>query len=175
MIYKINSQDEIVFVSDDWNAFAADNDGEAVVSSAVLHQPLWRFITDVTTRKLYQQVLVRARAGHPIRFTYRCDSPTHRRLMEMVVTQSDDGLVEFATRALLDEVRPAIALLDAHAARSHDLVRVCGWCNKVSVNDVWKEVEHAIAQLGMLDRSPVPKLTHGICEACYDAVLSTVS
>ena len=175
MIYKINSDDQIVFVSDDWDVFAVDNDGDAIVSSRVIGRSLWRFITDVTTRKLYQQVLVRARAGHPIRFTYRCDSPTHRRFMEMVVTQHDDGLVEFATRALLDEVRPAVTLLDAHAARSHDLVRVCGWCNKVSVNDVWKEVEHAIAQLGMLDRSPVPKLNHGICEVCYETVLSTVS
>jgi hypothetical protein len=151
MIYKINSQDEIVFVSDDWNAFAADNDGEAVLSPLVLGQPLWRFITDATTRKLYQQVLVRARAGHPIQFTYRCDSPTHRRLMEMVVTQHDDGLVEFATRTLLDEVRPAVAARrEPRPPRSGARVWLV---HKVSVNDSGRKSRRH-RSTGQLDRSP---------------------
>ncbi len=76
IIYRVNDQDEIVFVNEEWDQFAAANAGEAVTASQVLQRRLWDFISDSTTRELYRQVLRRIRDGRSLRFTFRCDSPS---------------------------------------------------------------------------------------------------
>lgn len=75
IIYRVNDQDDLVFVSREWDRFAADNSGDLVTSQRVLNRPLWDFITDENTRELYRQVLKRVREGSLVRFTFRCDSP----------------------------------------------------------------------------------------------------
>lgn len=58
--YRINRLDEIVAVSPGWDAFATANDGPDVVAAKVLTRPLWHFISDPTTRQLYDHILKRA-------------------------------------------------------------------------------------------------------------------
>lgn len=175
IIYRVNDQDEIVFVNEEWDRFAADNAGEAVTSSQVLHHPLWDFIIDSTTRELYRQVLKRIRDGRSLRFTFRCDSPSCRRLLEMEVGRGEDNSVEFRTRTLSEESRQPLALPESSAAGSNELLRVCGWCKKVFVGGSWAEVEEAVAQLRLFHRHFLPSMTHGICEGCYQEMTKTLA
>ena len=166
IIYRVNDQDEIVFVNQEWDRFAAANAGEAVMSSRVLRRPLWDFIVDSTTQELYGQILKRVRGGRSLRFTFRCDSPRSRRLLAMEVGRAQDGTVAFCTRTLSEEPRQPPALLAPSAARSNELLRVCAWCEKVSVGGSWVEVEEAVARLRLFESSLLPLMTHGICEQC---------
>jgi hypothetical protein len=175
VVYRIDERDRIVFCDEGWDAFAAANDGEAAASARVLLRPLWDFVSDPTTRDLYRQVILRARAARTLRFTIRCDSPTRRRLLELSVSPGEGGWVEFRTRVLAEEERPPQPLWEPRAARSGELLRVCGWCKKVFVGDGWAEVEEAADRLKLFELPALPLLTHGICEACYGRVAATLA
>lgn len=175
LIYRVNDRDEIVFVNEEWDRFASANAGEAVTSSQVLHHPLWDFIVDSTTCELYRQALKRIRDGRSIRFTFRCDSPSCRRLLEMEVGRGENHSVEFRTRTLSEESRPPLVFPESDAAGSHELLRVCGWCKKVFVGGTWTEVEEAVAQLRLFHRPFLPRMTHGICEGCYQKMTKTLA
>lgn len=175
LAYRVNRLDEIVSVSQGWDAFAMANDGHAACADRVLRRPLLHFIADHTTRHLYEQVLIRARAGRKAVFTFRCDSADERRLLEMRVSPLEHGDVLFVTETLSIEHRAHVATLDLAAPRSGDLIRVCGWCKKVHDGDCWTEIEEALHRLKLLECIPVPRLTHGICESCFEGISAQLS
>jgi hypothetical protein len=174
VIYRLNDVDEIVFVNHEWDQFAAANAGERASSGCVLHRPLWDFIVDQTTQQLYRDVLKRIREGRSLRFRFRCDSPTCRRFMEMDVAPSECGGVEFRTRTLSVERRPAQALLETRRVPTEELLRACAWCKRIDVGGMWAEVEEAVARLRLFERDRLPMVTHGICQACYEEMARTL-
>ncbi len=176
IIYRVNDQDEIVYVNEQWDRFAVANAGEAAASSQVLHRPLWDFISDLTTRELYRQVLKRIRDSSSVRFTFRCDSPNCRRMLEMDVRLWEDGTVQFHTRTIWEERRQPPDFPETGAAGNGDeLLRVCAWCKKVFVNGAWVEVEDAVVQLRLFHHEFQPLITHGICERCYEEMSKTLA
>lgn len=175
IIYRVNDQDEIALVNEEWDRFAAANVGERFASAQVLQRSLWDFIIDPTTRELYRQVLKQIRQGRSLRFTFRCDSPTCRRLLEMHIAREEDGTVEFRTRTLSEVDRQSPILLESDIARSDELLRMCGWCKKVFVGDAWVEVEEAVVRLQLFEHTLLPSMTHGICEPCYQEMIETLA
>lgn len=174
IVYKVNGNDQIVLVSEAWDSFAIANGGEGIVAARILHRPLWEFITDWSTQEIYRALMKKARAGHTVCFTFRCDAPWRRRFLEMTMLGGPDGAVEFHTRTLLEEERPVPVLLDSEAHRSDDLLRSCGWCKKIQVGTEWVEVEEAVHRLRLFQRRRLPAITHGICDECY-ARMSTAA
>lgn len=168
IVYRVNAKDEIDFISEDWDRFAAANGGESIFSEKVLHRPIWDFITDLSTQDIYRTLMQKARAGRPIQFTFRCDAPWRRRFLEMTILGKGGGAVEFRTRTLMEQERPAQVLLDADVDRTDELLRSCSWCKKFLVGNEWVEVEEAIQRLRLFQRRRLPSITHGICDACYD-------
>lgn len=172
--YRLNDRDEIVSVNEAWDAFASANSAGHMTASHVVGRPLWGFITDHTTRLLYRDILARVRGGHPVRFVFRCDSPDCRRLLEMEASGGPDGLIKFRSRTLSVEERQPQALLEPDRPHSEALLRVCGWCKKVDVGGRWAEVEEGVSLLGLFEHSILPKVTHAICEACYERMVATL-
>ena len=166
ILYRVNERDEISFVNDEWDRFAAGNDGEHLKSSHVLCRPLWDFVGDFSTGAIYRDLLARVRAGHNARFNFRCDSPTCTRVMEMDVVPGPDGAVEFRTRPLIERPREAQLLLDPRVPRSNRVLLGCSWCKRFDIDGDWLEVEEAVARLRLFERSPLPLVTHGVCESC---------
>lgn len=173
--YMVNRHDEIVSVSEAWDVFAVGNGGYSVVAARVLHRPLWEFITDLSTQEIYRALIQKARAGHPVQFTFRCDAPWRRRFLEMTILGREDGSVEFHTRTLLEQERPTPLLLDPEAPRSDELLRACGWCKKIQVSSEWMEVEEAIHRLRLFHRRWLPSITHGICNECYARMMAVAA
>lgn len=176
IIYRLNSQDEFIYLNQEWIDFANANDASDLLPQNVLSRPLWDFISDETTGQLYREILYHVRAGQPTSFAFRCDAPEYRRYMEMTITaRGGDGEVQFQTRPLQVEERPQQALLERHALRADELLRMCGWCKHVNVGgERWVEVEEAVTVLQLFELSALPQLTHGICEACYKMMTKQV-
>jgi hypothetical protein len=103
IIYRINDWDQICYVNPAYDTFAGANDGATSASGAVLERSLWDFISDPTTRHLYREMLGRVRRGRPVRIRFRCDSPTHRRLMEMDIDAGANDMVEFRVRTIQED------------------------------------------------------------------------
>jgi hypothetical protein len=174
VVYRIDAQDRIAFVNQEWDRFAAGNAAPDLQAPSILARSLWDFISDGTTRHLYRDILKRVRGGGRARFPFRCDGPDLRRFLEMDASPLEAGSVEFRVRTLSVEPRAFQPLLDGGAKRSGEMVRMCGWCKKVSV-DGWVEVEEAIALLKLFESAELPMLTHGICESCDARMRTTMA
>lgn len=171
LTYQINSADCITSVSGSWDLFAAANGGGTRATNVVGHS-LWDFVVHNATRQVYRDLITRVRGGRPVTFSYRCDSPTLRRFMQMTMSPGACGSVTFDSWTLRTEPRDAPAVTISPDIRTGDLLRVCGWCKRVAVADnEWVEIEIAVDRLGLMaDRSPVG-VTHGMCPACFARVM----
>lgn len=170
IVYRINAQDRFTFVNAEWDRFASANSGEASLSGKIMALPLWDFVSDETTRLLYRGMLKRVRAGHRVRFPFRCDSPACRRFMTMDAHLTARDAVEFQTRIQALQERPPQALLDPSRLRAGTALRACGWCAKVAVGDGWDEIEAAVTKLNLFGSASLPMITHGICPKCEAAM-----
>ena len=171
-VYLIAPDDTIVFVDQTWISFARENDTPELAAESVLHRLLWEFITDRETRHLYSVMVSRVReTGEPITIPFRCDAPDRRRFMEMEISLLPDGVVQFDTRVLRQEISDSILLLDPRANRLSEFLTLCSWCKKALLPEQgWVEVEEAVASLSLFDGSLLPQLTHGICPVCSEAL-----
>lgn len=171
IVYRLNSQDEFIYLNEGWVNFAVANDASGLLPERVLGRPLWDFIIDETTIQLYREILDQVHAGRSVKFNFRCDAPEYRRHMEMIITRRDGSNVQFETRTVREEERPRQELLDWRAPRVSDLLRICGWCKRVDVGEGrWGEVEEAVTAFRLFERQLLPMLTHGMCEACFKSV-----
>lgn len=168
--YRIDEEDRIVHVSENWQKFAVQNQADDLAPEKVLNRSLFDFISGDSsiyfTRRLLENV---RRRTEPVILPFRCDAPDTKRFMQMLIHNRDDGLVEFRSCILFEEPRPPIPLLDPIVKRSDQSVTVCSWCKQVLVgNTDWYELEDAVRILDLFSASVQPRLTHGICPSCFD-------
>lgn len=177
-IYRIDSTDTIVSVSDNWCTFADANAwGSSLAPADVVGHKLWDFIDNSETQQLYQTVFTRARigkSGMPGRgIPFRCDSPRERRYLQLIVEALPDESIQLKSTILRTEPRSTVSLLEVDIARSTDMVTVCSMCKKIRVSpQQWVEIEEGIARLRLFEVDSMPRLTHGLCHSCYEAVMA---
>lgn len=170
--YTIDGADRIIAVNAAWARFAVANGGAALLPPAILGQSLWGFLSESTTRQLYQRLLERVRStGAVVEFPLRCDSPTARRFLRIRLTPGAGRSVQFEVHTRRVEVRPPVTLLEPDRPVTADLVRMCAWCKRIDTgSSTWVEVEQAMQSLGLVDRDPLPGITHGICGDCLSRI-----
>jgi hypothetical protein len=172
IVYRIDAQGRVAYVSEAWDAFAVDNDAPELRASAVLGRPLAEFISDPETRHIVDSLVRRAgESGRTLQVSFRCDAPHERRRLQMTVTPLEDGGTEFRTRPQRLDLRPDSPLLNRQTSRTGDLLTMCSWCNRVRVGGNWDEIEVAVDRLALLEAPALPGLTHGICEECSDQLM----
>jgi hypothetical protein len=171
-IWTIDNADKIVYVNDDWLAFAQENLSPHLMAALVLDRSIWRFIQGQETIYLYKQIFGRVRAGvSPVKFPFRCDSPDCRRFMEMKLSLLSGEAIQFTSHIRREEPRAPVDLLDASRDRSGEFLRICSWCKLVNIpGRGWGEIETAIEALDLFGPHSLPRMTHSICDSCYDAV-----
>jgi hypothetical protein len=171
-IWIIDDTDQIVHVNDDWLAFAGENTAPQLTASLVLDQPIWRFIQGQETIYLYKQIFGRVRASQsPVKFPFRCDSPDCRRFMGMKLSLLPGGVIQFISHLVREERRAPLDLLDASRDRSGEFLKICSWCKKINIpGQGWGEIEAAIEALDLFGNHSMPRMTHTICDACYEAI-----
>jgi hypothetical protein len=171
-IWTIDDTDKIVHVNDDWLAFAGENTAPQLTASVVLHQPIWHFIQGQETSYLYKHIFTRVRAGvSPVKFPFRCDSPDCRRFMEMKLSLLPGAAIQFISHLVREEWRDPVDLLDASRDKSGEFLKICSWCKTINIpGRGWVEIEAAIGALDLFGHHTMPRMTHTICDSCYEAV-----
>ncbi len=167
-VHRIDGEDKIIHVNDDWLAFAVENDTPGLTREAVLNKPLFDFIEGRETRYVFRELFAKVRRElAPVTIPFRCDSTDCIRVMEMDVLPLMDEQIQFNCRLIRQEAREPIALLDPEAERSGQLLVVCSWCKKVLVPDKgWLEMEDAVRELDFFGEKKPPRITHEICQPC---------
>jgi hypothetical protein len=171
--WRFDGDDLLCGVGAGWNEFALANDGGGCVPPP-LGRGLAEFVSSADFCVVWQAILRLARTEHdrPVTLTYRCDAPSERRILTATVTSITRGEIEIVSSTERSQPRPAVRLLAADADDcGSDMVRMCGWCARVEVNG-WVDVEEGCRRLNLLelDAAPLPRITHGICGDCVDAV-----
>ncbi len=165
-IYRINADDIIEFVNDDWISFAREN-GMAGDPEDVIGTPLRSHIAGEEVRYIYDHICRRVRElGKSEEIPYRCDSPSVRRLLTLRIIPGTNRGLEFHSRIVKEEARERVLLIDSNIERSHELILMCAWCKKVKGSKKWLEIEDAVGHLRLFEEASCPIISHGICHEC---------
>jgi hypothetical protein len=174
-IYRVDAHDRIVFANAEWYDFAGENAAMPLKAPAVIGFLLWDFISHPETKELFHDLLKKVReTGRPVTFPYRCDSADCRRFMELQILRLPNQEIEFRSRILREERRAPVRLMEDKVERTEELLIMCSWCKKVAMPaQRWVEVETAVNELHLFDAARLPRISHGICQACASHLLST--
>ncbi len=167
--YTLDATDTIVAVGGAWNDFAIKNDGAEIVSEKVIGKKLDQFVHGDETLMFVRTMIMSARVlKRPVVRPYRCDSPSLKRFMEMKVEPKERGEVDVSHRELRSEpslhaVRVAAAAMGTSAIS----VKRCSICNWVRAQQVWSELDEAIAaqRVSLVD-SQALRVVYGVCPDC---------
>jgi hypothetical protein len=169
-IHRIDAVDYIRYVNPAWLQFASENHAEHLIHR-VLGTSLWRHIGGLQVRGMYRVLLERLRIEQrPIYFPFRCDSPTLRRYMEMLLTALPNGGVEFRCSLVREESRRTVQVLDPATSRSDERIVLCAWCKRVHGHGVWMDLDEAIRISSLFDSPHSPQVDHDICPPCREMV-----
>jgi len=176
-IYRIDADDVIVSVSDNWDGFAAENACEKNCrSESIVGHVIWDFIQDRETAYLYKALFREVREGKSSRpISFRCDSPEARRFLKLTLRPRPDGQIEIRSRIEKIEDRAPVSLLRKEVARSEQFVRICSMCKKVAApRNTWVEIEEGITRYKLFEKNDLPRLTHGLCPDCHRTLLAEI-
>lgn len=175
VMYRVDPQDQIIYANDDWDAFALLNDMPQLKRQLILGQSLWRFISDQDSEQLYRDLMHRVRSGRPAVFRYHCDGAAMERILEMHVQLVGQGVVQFTSSTQALNPRDPIPLLDPARPRSAQGVRMCGWCQRVQIGQVWIDMSMATAKIPAAKDLSLPALIHTTCPNCYRRMQEVVA
>jgi len=169
MQYEIDGNDVITHVDGEWDEFAEDNDARRLDSESIFGTSIWQYFAGEEVQQLYRQVFRQVRRLQlPASIPFRCDSPGKRRFLRLNVDSLPESGLRLTVFTERIEDRSPVALLDSNVSRNSDFIPICGWCKKIRLSDqTWVEVEEAANTLRLFE-SPLPNLSHGICEDCSD-------
>jgi len=98
-----------------------------------------------------------------------------RRFIQITIKPFLENQIELESRIIKKERREFLNLLSKDTPRTDEFVSICSYCKKVAVgeND-WIDTEKAIEVLKLFQKEKMPQLTHGVCPACREAVMSAL-
>ncbi len=100
--------------------------------------------------------------------TCRCDAPRVERELRLSVESPDGRSIRVACTITAETPRE----ITPSSEKPDEYLRVCSWCNKVSVESEWLELADAVETLRLLHGPYHPFLTHGLCDPCAEALES---
>lgn len=168
--YEVDASDALISVNDAWQSFAIANGAPHLMRERILGRPLWDFVSDDTTRLVYDVILRQVRNGARSRFEYRCDSPDRRRLMQMTIVPGHAGHVVFESATMCVEWHREPNVVTATSA-----TRCCGWCKRAhSAAHGWVELGPESVTPGQPATTTKPMITGGMCSDCYSRVMNSI-
>jgi hypothetical protein len=173
----VDRYDVIQSVSSTWQQVADEgNASESLQQDKVIGNGLDRFIRGDSTRMYIEACLKVCRVKQQVMFReYRCDSPTHKRFMELQLTPLADGAVEmrhfllreepFEHRVNIQDISPTEKASSA-TTKPYSYVR-CSMCNSLKKvgGDEWVLPENMGDQL-----VNITKVIHTVCSACQNKI-----
>lgn len=178
----IDQQNIIWKVSNTWDSnMDPQSWSERASSSNIIGKSLFEFICDDMTRMYLKSILDLVRLVPQSAFRYyRCDTPTTKRYMKMIVSWEPDGIIRFSHELIRSEplMKKVVFTTVRTSQRSENndsqdnnskqpdfhYVR-CSLCNQISKNGLcdWEDADKIRPSL--LISSDVI-VTYGICQNC---------
>lgn len=168
----LDAQNHIMRVSEAWDSFVDRAAMEDLHGDTILGRPLSHFISDLTMRHAFHALLHNVRqTGQAAHINARCDAPggPARALWLDFSPDAEDG-VQATWRFAHGDAAELVPLRRRMRFMPDELIRACGWCWRFRLGAGWQRIDHVAVELGLLDRTPLPLVTHGICPRCSTAL-----
>ena len=164
----IDTDDRIVDVSPDWDAFANANNGLAACAAHVVGHSLFENIDGDPVRMFMHAVLMRVRAsGTTEDVPYRCDSDTARRYYRMTLAPVGGGAVR--VDHVLEREEPTDRTVRIRTALSATTaVPRCSLCCRLKLGGAWSDPFER-------DEDSDVRVIHTICPDCKAAGIRRAS
>ncbi|MDX2185580.1 MAG: hypothetical protein SFV32_01505 [Opitutaceae bacterium] len=154
-------------------------EGDQTYLHSLLGKPVLSVVKNVTLHTLLEVLFQKVvRTGRKVEASYRCDTPTMKRYCTMVVHRvgsgSDRGV---QVNNYMDQIenRPYQPLLDWKLPAGDRFVSLCSWCKRMrDSSGAWVEIDDAVRDLRLMQEGPIPQITHGMCERCYDYLMGKI-
>lgn len=164
VIYRIDAEDRITEVNDEWCRFAEANGGDPDPAS-VLGRPLWNFILDEGNRSIYRNMVrtVRQRVA-PLLIPFRCDSPTEERHMTMTLAPGYLSEVVF-----ICALQYAFDVPPERAAAPKDertTMVECDGCHRIRTERGWRDCWEVIVAKDIEIDDRAIAVLHTRCPSC---------
>lgn len=153
IVYTLDDDDVIVATEGDWSGIPSP-----------VGRSIWTFVLDRDLQMLYRHLFAEARAGRDIDFVYRCDSPRHRRRIEMTMAMTPEGLM--VSSVLVGEELRDEPLAVLAASRGHAQAIRCSICGRFGRAGDWVDILDAATADAWFDTDRPVKVRHGVCPAC---------
>lgn len=176
IVYRINAHDVIDYLNDSFANFSRSSQGPA--SQSVLGTRLWDHIEGQAVIQMYHALAEHVRLlKKPLAFDFRCDSPSMRRDMRMVMVPLPRNAIEFRATfhsATPHSLPPDFFPPNPDGTSAKTFLQMCAWCKSILIDDDWTEIEEALAASKVLAYQQPPFITHGICDACFRAMTDLI-
>jgi hypothetical protein len=173
VVYELDAANVIRHVDGPWDDFAeanADAPGgmTSCLSRNVIDQSIFTFIHDDRTRLFLTTVLDATRLLDRIReVAYRCDSPSEKRYMRMVVEPLPARHLRLTHTLERTETMTRPFTMRVDAPDPANATRRCSVCNRIEVAGAWIEPDHEDTR-GLPQPCPV---AHTVCPVCGELAL----
>ena len=166
LFYRLDRTDRIVEVGGEWDRFAEENGGSDVVANRIIGTPLFKHVAGEASRNyIWTAVDMVRKLITPRRFAYRCDSPSQKRFMEMVIKPDASGgvLMEHYT-VRVEPLRPKARFVAGREGAPALIIR-CSMCNRTRHQGIWLEPDVAVAEKA-LEPDGTHQVAYGVCTQC---------
>lgn len=168
-----------------WRKFAGENKGQDIADeSSVVGKSILDYVQGDDVKDSYRRFLVALRnpKSDCVEFDFRCDSPSVRRDLRMIISPIRSAGIHlgylFQCLIMDAKARPPISLFDAEllsGANQYDqslpFLSLCSYCQKVrdksnedDLTTPWLEAEEYYRRGGNSD----VRISHGICPECME-------
>jgi len=176
VIYLVNSDNIIVEVNQNWDAFAHENNGENVAQSEVVGRSVLDFVTGKVTRNYWQELLNRARDTlQPMTIDYRCDAPSLKRWMRMELQREENGNLRISHQQLATAPRSKPIHFKPARHRGQQTHIRCSFCSRIKIKEHWHEADDAAHHSNEVTHTDghTFHVTYGLCGECVKPENST--
>ncbi|MAT68338.1 MAG: hypothetical protein CMJ58_02325 [Planctomycetaceae bacterium] len=166
--YRVDARDVIVSVDSWWLAFARENGAPELTAERVVGRSLWDYVEGGEVQRTYRALHDRIRATKTCAAaSYRCDSPTLRRDMQLTITPSTDGCLQYESVIVRVTPAPYVGLFDAVRPRSKSVLTVCSHCRRALLEPHgWLDPDAVSDRLQRASRWRWPQIRHVLCPNC---------
>jgi hypothetical protein len=167
MWYEVDKKDFLVAVSPDWDELVIASNNLKLLGRAIIGKSLSEFISGDVSNMFTETMIQAARVRQqPIIKPYRCDSPTHKRIMQMILTPFLDGRVRIAHELVSETpwLHPKNMRTVTNRQRISKIKR-CTMCNNLLDGDEWVTLDRYLENHSEYTPETL-SVFYGICPNC---------
>lgn len=174
--YELDANNCVVAVSEYWDVHAMMYQTTSLLAKNIIGKALDSQISGDVTQMFTDTMITSARVqAKSLTRRYRCDSPTHKREMEMVLTPLANGHLRIAHQLISEHPWTYSKVIRTQSAlaksKLNKKIKRCSMCNRLLQGSEWLSQDEYLAQHPELAQTDLT-VYYGVCPACSEGIKS---